>query len=152
MSTLDKQDHQLLTALQQNARLSVAELGRRIGLSRTATLARIQRLESSGVIRGYHADIAPPQASADDTASPHTARIGLVVSTRDTPGYIRRLETMLGPQLREIESIAGEYDLLVGVVVVSANKLDEILNIISGWPETQRTTTFVVLNRADRGG
>lgn len=142
MRELDEQDHHLLDELRRNARLPVAELGRRIGLSRTATLARVQALEQAGVIRGYHADVTLPGA-----VSTHRARIALVVSTRDTPAYVRRLETALGPELEEVESVAGEYDLLLGVAVPGAARLDEILNLLAGWRETVRTTTFVVLSR-----
>lgn len=142
MRELDAQDHHLLDVLRDNARVPVAELGRRIGLSRTATLARLRALESAGVIRGYRTDVTLPGA-----VSTHRARIAVVVSTRDTPAYVRRLETALGDDLVEVESVAGEYDLLLGVAVSGAGRLDEILNVISGWRETVRTTTFVVLSR-----
>jgi DNA-binding Lrp family transcriptional regulator len=142
MRELDAQDQRLLTELVDDARLPVAELGRRIGLSRTATLARMRSLESAGVIQGYHADVAHPGHQPS-----HNARIGLVISTRDVPAYVRRLDATLGGELREVESVAGEYDLLVGVAVATASRLDEILNTIAGWRETVRTTTFVVLAR-----
>src|SRR5262249_9164379 len=54
---LDETGRKLLSALQENARLSFAELGRRIGLSPAATAERLRRLEEAGVIRGYRADI-----------------------------------------------------------------------------------------------
>lgn len=142
MRALDAQDHRLLSELADNARLPVAELGRRIGLSRTATLARMRSLETAGVIKGYHAHIEHPGHHPS-----HTARIGIVISTRDVPAYVRRLDTSFGPELREVESVAGEYDLLVEVAVVTASRLDEVLNTIAGWRETVRTTTFVVLAR-----
>ena len=47
----------LLSELQQNARLSLAELGRRVGLSSPAVAERLQRLEALGVIRGYRAEL-----------------------------------------------------------------------------------------------
>ena len=139
-SRLDAVDRRLVAELVRNARLPVAELGRRIGLSRTATLARLRALERDGVIRGYHADVAqaPPG---------HFARVGVVVSTRDTPAYVRRLVTAFQSEVTEVESVAGEYDLLVGMAVTSPQRLDVILNTIAGWRETVRTTTFVVLAR-----
>src|SRR5436853_1802779 len=54
---LDETGRKLLSALQENARLSYAELGRRIGLSPAATAERLRRLEEAGVIKGYRVEI-----------------------------------------------------------------------------------------------
>ena len=139
---MDDLDRRLVALLQADARLSMAELGRRIGLSRTATLARVRVLEDSGVIRGYHAD------AGEDPADAHVARVGLVVNTPDVAAYVRRLLSL--GQVSEIETVAGEYDLLVRVAAASATELDDILDRVNGWRETVRTTTFVVLKRYGR--
>jgi Lrp/AsnC family leucine-responsive transcriptional regulator len=54
---LDEIGRNLLSALQEDARLSYAELGRRIGLSPAATAERLRRLEEAGIITGYRAEI-----------------------------------------------------------------------------------------------
>jgi Lrp/AsnC family leucine-responsive transcriptional regulator len=54
-STLDATNRRLLVELQADARLSLAELGRRVGLSSPAVAERLQRLEDDGVILGYRA-------------------------------------------------------------------------------------------------
>ncbi len=54
---LDAIAWKILEALQQNARLSFAELGRKIGLSTPAVAERVHRLEEAGVITGYHASL-----------------------------------------------------------------------------------------------
>ena len=54
---LDQTGRKLLSVLQEDARLSYAELGRRIGLSPAATAERLKRLEDAGVITGYRVDI-----------------------------------------------------------------------------------------------
>ena len=56
---LDDVNRSLLAELQEDARLSVAELGRRVGLSSPAVADRLRRLEESGVITGYHATVDP---------------------------------------------------------------------------------------------
>ena len=56
---LDTTNRQLIAALQVDARLSLAELGRRVGLTAPAVGERLARLEDAGVIRGYHADVDP---------------------------------------------------------------------------------------------
>lgn len=55
----DRKDGIILEQVQKNARVSFAELGRRAGLSPPAVAERLRRLEESGVVRGYHADVAP---------------------------------------------------------------------------------------------
>ena len=136
---MDDVDVRLLALLKDNARLSMAELGRSVGLSRTATLARVRRLEETGAIRGYSADVTEAPGEA------HVARVGIVVKAPDPQAYIRRLLGTRG--ITEAETVAGEYDLLVRVAATTAGDLDAILDRINGWRETVRTTTFVVLRK-----
>jgi Lrp/AsnC family leucine-responsive transcriptional regulator len=58
---LDEIDQQILMILQQDGRLSGADIGRRVNLSQPAVSARIQRLERAGVIKGYTAVVDPAQ-------------------------------------------------------------------------------------------
>lgn len=135
---MDEVDAAILRELRAHARVTMAELGRRVGLSRTAVLARVRRLEDAGVIRGYHADVA--EEAAEPT---HAARVGIVVRTPDVASYVRRLQTL--PELEEAETVAGEFDLIVRLAASSAERLDTLLDRVNGWQETVRTTTFVVL-------
>ena len=86
----------------------MADLGRQVGLSRTAVLARVQRLERDGVIRGYRAVVQLP-----GVAAAHRARVGIVIRTTDVAGYVRRLAAL--PGFDDIETVTGEYDLIVRV-------------------------------------
>jgi Lrp/AsnC family transcriptional regulator, leucine-responsive regulatory protein len=136
---LDDLDRRLLSLLADDARATMSQLGRAVGLSRTAVLARVQRLERVGVIRGYHADVVVPGAAA------HRARVGIVIRTPDVAAYARRLAAL--PGVSEIETVTGEYDLMVLVAAPAAEEMDVVLDRISGWSETIRTTTWVVLKR-----
>lgn len=137
---IDDLDRRLLMLLAADGRAPMAELGRSIGLSRTAVLARVQRLERAGVIRGYRADVVLP-----GDAAAHRARVGIVIRTPDVAGYVQRLRTL--PGVSEIETVTGEFDLIVLVSAPGAGELDAVLDRISGWRETVRTTTWVVLTR-----
>jgi Lrp/AsnC family transcriptional regulator, leucine-responsive regulatory protein len=139
---LDSIDQQLLRLLGQDARLSMADLGRTVGLSRTATLARVRRLEEAGVIRGYHAEVSMSPHEE------HVARVGIVLNTPDTAAYVRRLLSVV--DITDAEWVAGEFDLLFRVAAASAARLDDVLDRINAWRETVRTTTFVVLKRYGR--
>lgn len=137
---IDDLDRALLALLAADGRATMAQLGRAVGLSRTAVLARVQRLERVGVIRGYRADVAAP----DETRA-HRARVGIVIRTPDVAGYARRLVALEG--VSEVETVTGEYDLVVLLATAGAEELDTVLDRISGWSETVRTTTWVVLRR-----
>lgn len=137
---IDELDRRLLVLLAADGRATMAELGRAVGLSRTAVLARVQRLERTGMIRGYRADVADP-----DRPAAHRARVAIVVRTPDVAGYARRLALLAG--VAEIESVTGEYDLMAVVTAASAGELDAVLDRVSGWRETVRTTTWVILTR-----
>jgi DNA-binding Lrp family transcriptional regulator len=137
---LDDLDRALLALLVADGRAPMSELGRSVGLSRTAVLARVQRLERAGVIRGYRADVVLPAEAAA-----HRARVGIVIRTADVAGYVRRLAAL--PGVTDVETVAGQYDLIVLVTAPDAGELDAVLDRVQGWRETVRTTTWVVLKR-----
>lgn len=143
MVRLDPLDHALVRELRADGRVPMAELGRRVGLSRTATLARVRRLEAQRVILGYHAAVDP--GAGGGSPATHSARVGIVVRTPDVGAYVRKLEAF--DELEEVETVSGEHDLLVRFAADGAARLDAILDRIGGWRETVRTTTFVVLHR-----
>ncbi len=141
---LDGLDRKLLRLLATDGRTTMADLGRLVGLSRTAVLARVQRLERAGVIRGYRAVVELP-----GVATAHRARVGIVLRTPDVAGYVQRLAAL--PELDEIETVTGEYDLIVRASAASAAELDAVLDRVQGWRETVRTTTWMVLRRYPSG-
>lgn len=142
---LDEVDRAILRALAEDARLPMAEVGRRVGLSRTAALGRVRRLEESGAITGYHARVRLPE-----DPSRHVARVGITTDTRDTGRYVTRLRAL--PAFREAEAVSGAFDLLVRFEAPTAEALDATLDEVKSWPTTTRTTTFVVLRRYGVGG
>jgi len=138
---LDELDHRLLELLAVDGRATMSDLGRAVGLSRTAVLARVQRLEHAGVIRGYRAEVVLPGPSP----AAHRARVGLVIQTTDVAGYVRRLAAL--PTVTEVETVAGEYDLIALITAPDSAELDRVLDTVAAWRETRRTTTWVVLTR-----
>ena len=69
--------------------------------------------------------------------------------TTDVAGYVRRLRAL--PGFDDIETVTGEYDLIVRVSAPSAAELDAVLDRVQGWPDTVRTTTWVILRRYPSG-
>ncbi|MBD7994830.1 Lrp/AsnC family transcriptional regulator [Arthrobacter sp. Sa2CUA1] len=133
---MDALDSAILGILRNDARISYAELGRRIGLSTNAAAARIRRLETSGVILGYRAVLgsetpaAGPglQAFIDVRLKPETESRSFLEWSRTDPA------------VQDAVHVTGPYDYLLRVSVPSMKALDELLHRLktdSGAIQTQ---------------
>jgi DNA-binding Lrp family transcriptional regulator len=107
--SLDEKDHQILAELTREARVKNAALARRVGLSPSACLARVRRLERSGVIVGYRAIVGRPGSTERVEG---WADIRLV---DPTPGLIDQFVRLIeaAPEIVEAHRIAGHYDFIV---------------------------------------
>lgn len=106
---MDAKDRQLLAELVGDARLSNAELARRVGLSPSACLARVRRLERSGVIVGYRAIIGR-EGSRERLEGWADIRF-----VDPPPGLVDQFTRLLesAPEVIEAHRIAGNYDYIV---------------------------------------
>jgi Lrp/AsnC family transcriptional regulator, leucine-responsive regulatory protein len=131
---LDDTNRALLAELQADARLSLAELGRRIGLSSPAVAERLQRLERSGVITGYHAAVDP---SAVGFA------LSAVVRVRPAPGQLRNVAecAQRTPEVVECVRITGEDCYVMRAHVRDVLHLEEV---IDRFAVLGQTTTSIV--------
>lgn len=120
---LDEVDAEILAALIDNARLSVAELARRVGLSAPSVSERIKRLEEAGVIAGYRVEINP-------------AALGLPLAAwlriRPMPGQLQRVAEILRglPEVVECNRITGEDCFLARAYVGSVEDLEALIDEI----------------------
>ncbi|TWI45197.1 Lrp/AsnC family leucine-responsive transcriptional regulator [Pseudomonas duriflava] len=133
---LDRLDRRLLTELQVNARLSSAELGRRVGLSTPAVAERIKRLEQRGILHGYHAAV-----DSHSIGYPVTAFIRLFVPA----DHYRQVQTVIESMLevREAHHVTGDAAFILKVVAASLSDLELL---ISSFDTYGRTETSVVLS------
>jgi Lrp/AsnC family leucine-responsive transcriptional regulator len=126
---LDEVDRRLLAEIQLDPRQTMAALARRVAMSSPAVTERVQRLERSGVIRGYRADIDP-------------AALGLPVAAwvRVQPGpgqLVRIIELVAGlDTVTECHRITGEDCLLVKVHAATIESLTETLDKILLYGQT----------------
>jgi Lrp/AsnC family transcriptional regulator, leucine-responsive regulatory protein len=132
---MDSIDRALVSALQDDARLSYAELGRQVGLSAPAVAERMRRLEASGIITGYHASVDLKKAgygivafvrltSAPDLA-PQLER--LAVNTQEVIGFHR---------------VTGSEGYVMMLAVTSVEHLEQI--VVKFLPYGQTTTSIVL--------
>lgn len=131
---LDEPNRLLLAELQLDARLSLAELGRRVGLSSPAVAERLQRLERDGVIAGYAAQVAPRAVGFPLTA---------IIRIRPAPGQLRNVAE-LTPQIEEVvecDRITGEDCFIMRAHLRDVNHLEEVADRLV--PLGQTTTSIV---------
>lgn len=140
----DQLDRDLLALLQANARESVANIGRKLGVARTTVIARIARLEADGVIIGYTARLGNEVSNLGMQAF-----VGIEVNLKMQRDVLRRLSRM--PELSQLASVSGEFDYIAVLRASSTTRLDALLDEISEIEGVVRTTTSVVLAlRVDR--
>ena len=111
-TALDRTDQRLLAALQDDARLTVAELAERVSLSTSPCWRRVRRLEQAGYIAGYHA-----QLSATRLGYGITAFVSVVMGSH-TREVARAFEARLQdiPEIIACHNVSGQYDFLLEVV------------------------------------
>lgn len=139
---LDKFDRLILDILSVEARISITELARRVGLSKTPVQARLRRLERSGVIRGYRALLDPIRLGRD-----HVAFVEVKLS--DTREAALRAFNTAAIGVAEIEQchlIAGAFDYLLKVRTTSMSRYRAVLaERISTLPHVSSTSTYVAM-------
>lgn len=140
----DELDRRLIALLQANARASTATLARRLGVARTTIVARLARLEASGVIVGYTVRLAATEGDQGVQAF-----VNLSVSPKAAHAVIERLSLL--PELRQLAAVSGEFDYLAVLRAPSTQRLDALLDEIGQIDGVARTTTSVLLAmRVDR--
>ncbi|MGP4112791.1 Lrp/AsnC family transcriptional regulator [Streptomyces sp. 4N509B] len=136
---MDSADIAIIRELSRNARVSLAELGRRVSLSRPAVAERVRRLEESGVIRGYGADLDLARLGLGLRA--HVSLRPRHRSVRNAQGVRDRL-LAIGHVLSCVH-VTGENCYELAIAVRDARQLEEVIERLT---ELGDTTTGVVLS------
>jgi Lrp/AsnC family transcriptional regulator, leucine-responsive regulatory protein len=131
---IDDLDRRILTELQINARISLAELGRRVGLSAPAVAERVQRLEETGVITGYHAAVNPQAVGF-----PITVMVRVRPSVREIPRIGKIAEEI--PEIVECYRMTGDDCFYF---TLHLRTVDDLEPVIDRFTPYGRTTTSVI--------
>ena len=121
---LDHIDHKILRHLQENARITNADLADRVGLSPTPCLRRLRRLEADGVIKGYHTEIDREALGINVTV------IILVKLEREDDKTLREFEKAIKDRTEVMECylVTGKFDYFIRVVVPSLAAYETFLS------------------------
>lgn len=111
-ASFDRIDAKLLEEVQRDARLTTAELAAHVALSTSPCWRRLKRLESSGVIRGYRAQLSPEALGWGVTAFVHV----MMENHSMTLGAQFEEAVQLIPQVVACHNVSGQYDFLLQVV------------------------------------
>ncbi|MER7006598.1 Lrp/AsnC family transcriptional regulator [Dactylosporangium sp. NPDC000555] len=138
---LDAIDQRIIALLQEDARSSYAEIGEKVALSAPAVKRRVDRLRSSGVIRGYTALIDPGAVGWTTEAF-----VELFCTGRTSPQQIRaaakRHAAVVGAY-----TVSGEADALVHLRAMDMAGLEEALEKLRAEPFVTSTRSMIVLSR-----
>ncbi|WP_306116483.1 MULTISPECIES: Lrp/AsnC family transcriptional regulator [unclassified Roseovarius] len=140
----DETDLALLSLLGENARTPVATLARKLGLARTTVQARLDRLETTGVILGYSLRLG-------QTARPPLRATVLVsIEPRSAPAILARLKSLT--EVRRVHTTSGRFDLIVSLEATTTEALDETLDRIGEAKGVNRSESLIHLStKLDRG-
>ena len=131
-------DSRLIALLQQDARLSTAELARRLGVARSTVQGRVERLERAGVIQGYTLRLGAPHAGAAVKA-----HVAIGVAPKHQAAVERQLMRL--PGIETLYSISGDHDLIAIVAVEDTAALDRCLDAIRATDGVISTNSAIIL-------
>jgi Lrp/AsnC family transcriptional regulator, leucine-responsive regulatory protein len=126
---LDQTNRLLIVELQHDARLSLAELGRRVGLSAPAVAERIQRLEGSGAITGYHAAVDPRALGLP---------ISAIIRIRPSPGQMQNVAELARatPEVVECHRVTGDDCYIARAHLRDVLHLEEVIDRFTALGQT----------------
>jgi Lrp/AsnC family transcriptional regulator, leucine-responsive regulatory protein len=131
---IDAVNIRVLEELQRDPRLSMSELGRRVGMSSPAVTERVRRLEEAGVIRGYRLEVNPAALGLP---------IAAYVRVRPSPGQLSKIAELAQqiPEIVECHRVTGEDCFILKVHIPTIDQLDRLLDCFLFYGST--TTTLI---------
>ncbi len=139
---MDALDRQILLALQADGRMSNLALARSLGLSPSAMLGRVRRLERSGVIRGYRAVIDP--AALDITVRAFVVARLREHSEQSIQLFEEGIQQVSG--VRACYHVTGQFDMVVELAVRDLDHLSQLIRVeIARIPGVMNLETMLIM-------
>jgi Lrp/AsnC family leucine-responsive transcriptional regulator len=142
---MDSLNKKILQCLQQNARLSNAEIGRRVGISSPAVSERIKKMEDAGLIVGYRTVVSPFECGY---------QLKAIITVRAFMGklkpFLEKIKTF--EEVLNCYRITGNENIVMEVVLKNQKHLESLIDqlIVYGETKTQIVLSHVVANNEVR--
>lgn len=139
---MDQIDVKILKCLQADARENASLISEKVGMSVSAVIERIRKMESSGLIERHTTIINSLKAGKDISA--------MMQVELEHPKYNEDFRTQVQSNREVLECyyVTGEFDFLLKVVTDNTESLERLLNNIKAIPGVQRTLTSVIMSTA----
>jgi len=134
---LDRISWRIIEELQQDGRLSWAELGRRVGLTTPAVAERVYRLQQEGVIRGFHADISLERLGMPILIFVRLSMAGPEPMVRAFQEKVKKWQEVL-----ECHRVTGSDSFILKARVVSVIHLEKLLDKLGHYGSTSTATVL----------
>ncbi|MFZ1703422.1 MAG: Lrp/AsnC family transcriptional regulator [Saprospiraceae bacterium] len=141
---LDKLDLRILKILQENSKITNLELSKRIGLSPAPTLERVKKLEQSGIISSYHANVDPTLLGLN------VKTFVLVSLAWQKPNALENFisKVKVIPEITECYIITGDADFILKIVCKDIPNYEKLLyKTLSQIEEIERLKTLMTLSK-----
>jgi DNA-binding Lrp family transcriptional regulator len=136
---IDELDGRLLALLREDPRIGIAEAARRLGAARGTVQARLERLQSRGVVRGFGPEVDPVRLGY-----PILAFVFLEISQGRLQEAVDVLEHV--PEVVEAHGVSGPRDLLVRIVARDTDHLQSVINEVLSTTAVRRSTSYISLS------
>ncbi|WP_038133131.1 Lrp/AsnC family transcriptional regulator [Thioclava indica] len=135
---MDELDQKILGLLSADARISLATMARRLRVARSTAQARLERLETNGVIAGYTVKLGEAAKAARLRAT-----VLLEIDLRVQAAILQKLRTL--PEIERIVTSSGRIDLMLQIAANSTPQLDKVLDVIGEIPGVRDSESLIHL-------
>ena len=136
---MDDLDRDLIAQLASDARMSVTQLARRLKVARSTVQARLERLESTGIIAGYTLRLGEAARAGRIRAT-----VLLSIDPQAQAAILSRLRAL--PEVERIHTTSGRIDLLLQITAASTTALDQALDAIGTIPGIRSSESLIHLS------
>ncbi|HMO72503.1 MAG TPA: Lrp/AsnC family transcriptional regulator [Paracoccaceae bacterium] len=136
---MDETDRSILALLGADARMSLATLARRLKLARSTVQARLERLETTGVIAGYTLKLGEAARQGRLRAS-----VLLTIEPRAQPAILTRLKSI--SEVDRCHTTSGRFDLLLQITAPNTQVLDQVLDQIGAMDGVKSSESLIHLS------
>jgi len=139
LSTIDGKDIKILKILSSDSRISLRKLSKRISLSITSVINRVEKLENSGIIKKYTLELEPTKLGF---------LLPVVIDIRVSKGRLREVEEAIAryPNVVAVYDITGDYDVSAIALFRDRFELDRFIKEVQRLKYVERTYTKMILN------